>query len=388
MKEKDFIDFWKKNIDMGSSLKLCNIKGEEVKIKIFYKGEINKNFGPDIQNVRIVIKNRIYTGDIEFHQYSADWFRHNHHFDERYDDVIMHIVNQNNSKIRIINSKSRRVNTLIIKNIPFKKYKKEDHIKKRLPCYYMLFRKDNNIQRLENIFLDLGINNIRNKIKYILKFYCYYKDQLPDQDLYSQLLFVFIFKGLGYFHNRFNFQNKIKSIFFYRNLAFLKDYLVQAGFKYYGRPNNFPCKRIVQFVSFLKSCEGDIFKKVYHLFRTSIEFGDFTRKITFLFNENLIKSNRISSSTVKIITFNLIMPIFFIYLNLHGHKIGLRKLMDFFLKAEKFEENNILIILNNTLKLDLKYKPSREIFIQGYYYLYHSFCKAKKCENCYLYKKL
>ena len=52
------------------------------------------------------------------------------------------------------------------------------------------------------------------------------------------------------------------------------------------------------------------------------------------------------------------------------------------LEAEKFEKNKILSVLNNTLKLDIKYAVQKEIAIQGYYYLYHTFCRRKKCENC------
>ena len=66
----------------------------------------------------------------------------------------------------------------------------------------------------------------------------------------------------------------------------------------------------------------------------------------------------------------------------------MRKLIDFMLEAEKFEKNKILSVLNDTLKLDIKYDIHKEIAIQGYYYLYHTFCREKKCENCYLYMRL
>ncbi len=390
MKEKDFIDYWNNDIRANSILRLYNKHNNKVLVKILYKGEINKNFGPDIQNVKIRINNTCFSGDIEFHKYSNDWFRHNHHLDHKYNNVVLHIVNRNNSRIRIINLKNKRVKTFVLKNILIRKnnqVKPEHKVINKLPCYYMIQRRINDIRIMKNIFYNMGIKNIRKKISDILKCYLYYKDQICDPDLYDQLLFVLIFKGLGYYHNRYSFQNTIIPVAHNRTLAFLKEYLLQCDFKCYGRPNNFPDKRIFQFVNFIKNCHYEIFQEIYVCFIESIQFEGFINRIILLFNKNL-KSNKISCVRIKTITYNLIMPVLHIFLRFHNNKAGLQKLMDFILEARGFEENKMLSVLNSTLKFNLKYRIRREIIIQGYYYLYHSFCRAKKCEKCYLYTKL
>ncbi len=390
MKEKDFMDYWRKHIHINSILRLSDKNNKRILVKILYKGEINRNFGPDIQNAKIKINNICYSGDIEFHRYSIDWFRHSHHLDDKYNNVVLHIVYQNNSKIRIINLKNRRIKTFILKDVFIRNNNQtgQDHrIKNKLPCYYMIKRKMNNIQTLIKIFLDMGMNNIKRKITDILKFYFYFKNIYLDPGLYDQILFVSIFKGLGYYHNRYNFQNKIMHVNHNRTLAFLKEYLMQCDFKCYGRPNNFPDKRIFQFVNFIKNCNYNIFQKIYECFLESGQFEEFIKKITYLFNKNLAM-NKVSYIRVKTITYNLIMPVLYIFFRFNNQEEGLQKLMNFILKAEKFEDNKILYVLNHTLKFDLKQKTHKEIITQGYYYLYHSFCKTKKCEKCYLYKKL
>ncbi len=387
MNEKDFINFWHKKIKINSLLKLIDYHNNEVILNIIYPGEVNTNFGPDVQNVKIKINNKILSGDIEFHNIDINWFKHNHHLDKKYDNVILHLVNFNNSKIRIVNSKGKRIKTFIIKNRVFLKNKNNSSINQRLPCFYLIQRKANNYEKIKNILIHMGINNLKKKILYILKFYKYYKNNYSEMDIFNQLLFVFIFRGLGYYHNRFHFQRKIILINYNENLEILYHYLSGCSFKKYGRPKNFPLKRINQFINLIKNCKHKLFDSIYCHFIFSSDFNDFTIKIAVLFNMHLNK-NKISLERVKIITYNIIMPILYIYLTQYKHKIGKDKVINFLLNQDNFEQNKVLNIINNKLKLSLKVYAKKEIFVQGIYYLYNTFCKKKNCSNCTLYKKL
>jgi len=79
--------------------------------------------GPDFQNGAIEFDNLKWFGAIEIHINSSDWYLHKHHFDKRYDAVILHVV-YNHDKEIIQNG--RILPTLELKNwidkAHFKKY--------------------------------------------------------------------------------------------------------------------------------------------------------------------------------------------------------------------------------------------------------------------------
>jgi hypothetical protein len=66
--------------------------GEE--IVILNPGEHNGNSGPDFLNARIRIGETLWAGNVEIHVRQGDWRRHNHHLDKAYENVILHVVYQ------------------------------------------------------------------------------------------------------------------------------------------------------------------------------------------------------------------------------------------------------------------------------------------------------
>jgi hypothetical protein len=62
------------------------------KIEIIDYGKKNENAGPDFFNAKIRIGKTLWAGNVEIHCASSDWVRHKHHKDDRYDSVILHVV--------------------------------------------------------------------------------------------------------------------------------------------------------------------------------------------------------------------------------------------------------------------------------------------------------
>ncbi|KQR71107.1 DUF2851 family protein [Pedobacter sp. Leaf176] len=71
-------------------------------LKIIHQGFLNKNAGPDFNNSKIQIGDTVWAGNLEIHIKSSDWLRHNHQSDSSYENVILHVVYENDVKIKRI----------------------------------------------------------------------------------------------------------------------------------------------------------------------------------------------------------------------------------------------------------------------------------------------
>lgn len=88
MKE-DLLHFvWRtKKFDLNN---LRTTGGDELQIIDF--GQHNHHQGPDFSNARIKINNTLWAGHVEMHLKSSDWYKHKHDNDQAYDNVILHVV--------------------------------------------------------------------------------------------------------------------------------------------------------------------------------------------------------------------------------------------------------------------------------------------------------
>ena len=66
------------------------------RLQIFSPGRLNVYGGPDFRDMAILLNGEIIIGDGEFHKSSNLWFEHGHNDDSNYDNVILHIVLEDN----------------------------------------------------------------------------------------------------------------------------------------------------------------------------------------------------------------------------------------------------------------------------------------------------
>lgn len=69
-------------------------------IVVLEPGHRNTNSGPDFSNARIKIDNIEWIGNVEIHIYSSGWIAHKHQMDPAYENVILHVVWENDVPIR------------------------------------------------------------------------------------------------------------------------------------------------------------------------------------------------------------------------------------------------------------------------------------------------
>ena len=70
------------------------------KIEIIDTGEINFDAGPDFFNAKIRIDNTLWAGNVEVHINSSDWFKHKHHQNNTYNNIILHVVFEDDAIVR------------------------------------------------------------------------------------------------------------------------------------------------------------------------------------------------------------------------------------------------------------------------------------------------
>ena len=71
-------------------------------IDIFATGYRNTNSGPDFLEARIQIGDKLWAGHVEIHVKSSDWNRHGHQTDKAYQNVILHVVYENDTQVNDI----------------------------------------------------------------------------------------------------------------------------------------------------------------------------------------------------------------------------------------------------------------------------------------------
>jgi hypothetical protein len=76
---------------------LQSCEGE--KISILKQGVHNTDSGPDFSQAKIKIENIEWAGHVEIHVKSSEWYNHKHEKDEAYENVILHVVWENDKPV-------------------------------------------------------------------------------------------------------------------------------------------------------------------------------------------------------------------------------------------------------------------------------------------------
>jgi hypothetical protein len=88
MKEEFLHYVWKHKLFSDNHLQ-SSLKKSIVIVK---NGSHNRSSGPDFLNAHIKIDNQYWSGNVEIHVNSSDWYAQKHEIDTKYDAVILHVV--------------------------------------------------------------------------------------------------------------------------------------------------------------------------------------------------------------------------------------------------------------------------------------------------------
>jgi hypothetical protein len=72
-------------------------------IEILEYGVYNTDAGPDFFNAKVRIDDTVWAGNVEMHVFSSDWKKHKHQQDKAYENVILHVVFENDLPVNLSN---------------------------------------------------------------------------------------------------------------------------------------------------------------------------------------------------------------------------------------------------------------------------------------------
>lgn len=110
--KEDFLSFiWQ--FRQYKAQQLCTTAGDE--LKVIQVGQPNKHAGPDFFNASIIIAGTTWIGNVEIHVRSSEWIGHGHEQDKAYNNVVLHVVFEDDIPVR--RADGSFMPTLALKNI-------------------------------------------------------------------------------------------------------------------------------------------------------------------------------------------------------------------------------------------------------------------------------
>lgn len=105
-------------------------------LQVLQAGAFNTNQGPDFSGAKVKIGDTIWAGNIELHILASDWLKHQHQTDERYQNVILHVVWENDKDItdRNRNIIPTLVLAPLVSKLMLTHYEKLMHSEGFVPC--------------------------------------------------------------------------------------------------------------------------------------------------------------------------------------------------------------------------------------------------------------
>jgi len=195
------------------------VKGGE--LELLTNGSWNLEAGPDFINAKFANGSKIIIGDVEIHKKTSDWVMHGHNNDKRYENVIVHVVSNDDSNhcSPEIASKLPKIPITILQP-----YKKKIRISQsdKFPygkCEKIFSTLDD--RQLEQLFRRAGYKRFEEKVDLILNDMC----NLGVTDSFISR----IFDACGYKNNRSQFGILYKRFSEYENLSKLEQEAVLWG---------------------------------------------------------------------------------------------------------------------------------------------------------------
>jgi hypothetical protein len=424
--DESFLHFiWQLQYFEKESLQTTQREG----LSIFRAGAMNTNAGPDFQQAKLRIEEVEWHGDVEIHFKSSDWNRHNHHTDEAYNKVILHVVWEDDQPVR--RSDGTLLPTLVLKNkvapaVLTRYYEFLENKKHHspIPCSKFIHQVPE-LSRLTMVERAL-IHRLEKKAAIV------YQLLAQNRGDWEETAYQLIFKNFGFKTNSETFLALSKAlpkkfVAKHQNQPFQIEALLlgQAGFldesppmaddywqalkkehdflsKKYGmvdkklashqwkfmrmRPANFPTVRMAQLAQLLANH--------HHLFSLFKDFSSYQELHNALKVQQSdywqshyqlgvtvsgisgTKKCTLGNTSIKNIIINTAVPLLVAYTKAKDEEVYQDKALDLLEKLPA--ESNKITRLWEDIGIEVKTAFDAQALIE----LYNSFCSPKKCLSC------
>ena len=390
---------------------------QKEQITIIKTGDYLELAGPDFFNAQIIIGSQKWAGNVEIHLKSSDWYLHNHEKDPAYENVILHVVWENDTAI--FRENNTEIPVLVLKDYVSKEVLENYNAlvtpKTWISCETQMKFIDDFI--LKNWQERLFFERLERKSKFVYELL-----ELTNQD-WEAVLFLLLAKNFGLNTNGHSFLQMAKSIPFsiirkesfefenlesllFGNAGLLDDekedvYFKDLKFRYFyllhkyqlekpytspvqffkHRPDNFPTIRLSQLAGlyhkyqnlFSKIIAFKSAKNVYELLGISV--SSYWQNHYQFDKESAKKSKTLSKSFLDLVIVNTIIPVQFAYSNKMGEAIS-EDLIE--LMKEVDPEKNAIIEKFNSFGI----KSENAFETQTLLELKNEYCNQKACLKC------
>jgi len=397
---------------------LENLKsGQGHQLAVIDPGSLNGDSGPDFFESHIQIDDVVWVGNVEIHLRSSDWYRHNHDKDLAYNNVILHVVFENDRDVILSDGRLLPCLELKIPHSFLNKYQSLMSSQLWIPCQM-------DISKLSRFFVNhwldrMLLERMERKADEIRKMYhqnfnsweetfyqllARYFGMKVNADPFEQLARSVPLKILA---KQKNSLLQLEAIFF-GQAGFLND--VNTDDKYYTslrteyrflqskfklkaiekrrwkfmrlHPVNFPTVRIAQLASLVYHSQS-LFSKIIKVEELDGFYVLLQSKASLYWDthyrfgeEGESKKKLLGKLTIDILIINAIVPILFVYGKEIGSSIHVDRALSF-LEKLKPEKNSIIKLW---MKSGVVVKSAYQS--QSLLHLKSEYCSNYRCLEC------
>lgn len=414
MKESVLHFIWQYKLFNSPFDALKTTDGEEV--EVIDIGRYNSDSGPDFFNAKIKIAGTVWAGNVEFHQRSSDWKRHQHQLTKAYDNVILHIVEKVDADV--FRTNGEKIPQMVFRNLADLQSRYDDLLKNItwIPCENKIHQIEVfQLQAWKNYLLTERLEQKTTAVANVLEAF---------ENNWEEAFYVLLARSFGFGVNNQPFEQLAKSLplaviakhkdnlfqlealLFGQagllNVEMVDLYLNQLQKEYHFlqikynlksmeqslwkllrlRPDNFPHIRLAQFAQliftssklFSKILEQKNIQQLRQLF--VCEVSDYWKN-HYLFGKMSKPSiKRMGNNSIDILLINTVIPFLFAYGTKKGDQNLVERALDYMEKIPA-EKNSVVLKWNQ-----LGVVAANAFDSQALLQLKKNYCDEKKCLRC------